>query len=501
MNIDKEILDNCQVRLTVTVEPERLRREMMEAARRIGQQVVIPGFRRGKVPYHIVLQRFGEAAILEEALEPLTQEVYREALEAAEITPYAPGTLDDVQQDPLVLTFTVPLPPEIDLGAYRDMRIDYHSEEISARDVEEALSDLRDQHGTMEAVERTIQMGDAALLDILATLVEKPADAETEPEAGEEEKDNVWLDRKGVRVKIAEDATYPVPGFPAQVVGMQKGEQRSFDISLAADDEEIYEDLRGKTLHFEVTCHEVFEHTLPELDDELARMVGDFESLDDLRTAIREQLEKQALDAADQDYYEQIISSLLNGIVSIKYPPFMLEEQIDEMIKGFDSTLHRAGLNVDEYLRLQNMTMEQLREDFREEAERDLKKAMILGKVISEEKLTVSEEEIDAYLLELAESLGGAETLAQNLKKSMRSEVENRLLARKGVRRLIEIARGEAPEISTEESAAEEAPAAEAAEEQAADQMPLEESTSSTAPHADPAEDSVAGTEGMADRE
>ncbi|GAB4469627.1 MAG: trigger factor [Anaerolineae bacterium] len=497
MNIDKEVLDNCQVRLTVTVEPERLREEMMKAARRIGQQVVIPGFRRGKVPYHVLLQRFGEAAILEEALEPLTQEVYSEALEAAEITPYAPGTLDDVQQDPLVLTFTVPLPPEIDLGSYRDLRIEYQQKEITDAEVEEALSNVRDQQGTMEAIERPVEMGDVVLLDILAVRAARPAEAESD----EEGEDDIWLDRKGVRVKIAEDATYPVPGFPAQVVGMQAGEQRSFDISFAEDDEEIDESLRGQTLHFEVTCHTVFEHTLPELDDDLARAVGDFETLDDLRKAIRQELENGVVEEAEQDYYDQIMSSLLGGIVSIKYPPFMLEEQIDEMIDNLKATLGRAGLNVEEYLRLQNMTMEQLREDFREEAERDLKKALILGKLIGEEKLTISEEEIDAYLLEMARALGGDETLAENLKKSMRTDVEGRLLARKGVRRLIAIAKGEAPEIGAQESAAEEAPAAEAAEDAPAEEpaaeaeapeIGAEESAAEEAPVAEAAEDAPA---------
>ncbi len=445
LQIQTEILEDHQAKLTVTVEPERLQQEMQAAARRIAREVNIPGFRRGKAPYHIIRQYFGEESILEEALDSLGQAVYKEALQESQIKPYGPGVMTDFSRDSLTMTFLVPLMPEVDLGNYREVRVPFESPTVTDEDVEEILSNLREQSAELNPVDRPIEMGTVALLDIVGTLV-RPTEA-----AEGEEKPAVWLSRKGVRVKIAEDASYPVPGFPAHVVGMAAGDTRAFEISFVADDEEVSETLRGKTLHFEVRCEQVYEHNLPELNDEFAQSVGEFEGLEDLRKAIRTQLEEEAKHKARDLYLEKALEAL-RSVATLRYPSLMVEEWVDNNLEELTSTLRNEGLSLEEYLRLNNLTLEQLRDRMRLQARQQIEHALLLEELADAEQISVSDEEVQDEIRTMALGFGARAPMAirEFSQPPIQSRIGNRLRREKVIERLIQIARGEAPEISAE---------------------------------------------------
>lgn len=444
--VQTEFLEDRQARLTVSVEPERVQQEMHEAARRIARQVNIPGFRKGKAPYRVIEQFYGEEAILEEALDPLGQAVYQEALEQSNLEPYAPGMLSDFTRDPFVMTFTVPLIPEVDLGNYRDVRVPFEAEVIGETEVEAALRELQEQNAALEPVERPIEMGSVAILDVVGTLVRPDTDE------ANVEKPGVWLNRADVRVKIAEDATYPVPGFPQRVVGMAEDDERSFDISFGAEDEEVAETLRGKTLHFEVKCHQVYQHTLPVLDDTFAQSQGDFQTLDDLRSDIRARLQRAAEERAKEQYADRVLAMLLESFVSVSYPPIMVEEQIDDLLEDFEDTLRRQGLSLEEYRRMSGQSDGSLRDELRERATRQVERALTLGKLSEAEHLAVSDTEIDDEIQTMMLSFGAEAGLVQQFLSApeMRRRIASRLLAEKTVERLVLIARGEAPEIGAD---------------------------------------------------
>lgn len=445
LQIQTEIQEDHQAKLTVTVEPERLQREMQAAARRIAREVNIPGFRRGKAPYHIIRQYIGEETILEEALDSLGQAVYKEALQESQIKPYGPGVMTDFSRDTLTMTFLVPLMPEVELGNYREVRVPFEPPVVTDEDVERILGDMREQSAELNPVDHPIEMGNVALLDIVGTLV-RPAEA-----AAGEEKPAVWLNRKGVRVKIAEDASYPVPGFPAHVVGMAAGDTRSFDISFAADDEEISETLRGKTLHFEVRCEQVYEHNLPELNDEFAQNVGEFEGLEDLRKAVRAQLEEEAEQTTRRLYLEKVLEALRSA-ATLRYPSLMVEEWVDDNIEELTNTLRAEGLTLEEYLRLNSLTLEQLRDRMRVEAQHQIEQALLLEEIADAEQITVSDEEVQDEIRTMALSFGARANMAIRTfsQPSIQSRISNRLRREKAIERLILIARGEAPQIGAE---------------------------------------------------
>lgn len=372
-----------------------------------------------------------------------------------------------------MLTFIVPLAPEVELGTYRDVRLPFEAEEVKAEDVENTLDSIREQQATMEPVERALAIGDVAMMDIVGTLVREDEEASLEEDEPAEERNDTWLARKGVRVKVSDDSTYPVPGFVQHVVGLSKTEQKEFDITFAEDDEDISETLRGKTLHFDVTCDEVFEYDLPEVDDELAQSIGDHDSLDELKQAIEKDLQEQLNTTAESEYFDKIVEHLLDGIVEIKYPPAMLEDQIDDLIEDFSQDLSRQGLKLEDYMKLQNVDEAQLREDMRENAARQLQRALILGEIIGEERLKVSDEDIDDQIDTMVLSFGTDAGLAKQVFSSEQSKrtIASQLLAEKAVNRLVLIAKGEAPEI--EEDDGEEAEAAESLSEEET----IEEST------------------------
>lgn len=448
LEVQTEILPDRQARLVVNVEPERLQRAMHEAGHRIAKKLNIPGFRRGKAPFNVIMRYVGEGALLEEALDPLGQDVYQEALDVAGVEPYAPGALVDFTREPPTMTFTVPLQPEMDLGNYRDLRVPFETPEIDESDVDAALKQLREDQATLEPVERPLQMGDVALMDIHGSL--DHADVHVgQPEAHEHE--HLLIDRHDARVLITEDATFPVPGFPERVVGIEAGQQRAFDIAMP-DDADYDEDVRGKTLHFEVVCKEVYQRDVAELNDEFAQSVGEYDTLESLRAQLRTQLEDVSRQRAENQYLD-VLFKQLEPAATVIYPQIMLDERIDELIEDLDRRLRERGLNVDEYLKLNNLAKEQLRDDFREEAARSLKRALILTKLVELENLKVSDEEIDDEVNTMLLSFGAQAAIAKQLfsSREARRTISSRLISEKATRRLIDIARGIAPEPGTDE--------------------------------------------------
>jgi trigger factor len=474
VTVQTEILENRQAKLVAEVNDEMVAREMQLAARRIAKHVNIPGYRKGKAPYRIIRQYYGDDVIFDEALDNLGQDVYKVALQQSEIEPYAPGVLAEIDRDPVVMTFIVPLVPLVDLGSYRELRLPYEAPTVDEEAVDRALEDLRQQAATLDPAERPIEMNDVVMLDIVGTVV-RDADDSGE-DAGADP--NTWVNRADVRIRIAEDATYPVPGFSQHVVGMAAEEERQFDMSFDQENTDIAEPLRGKTLHFVVKCNAVYQHNVPELNDELAKDIGEeYETLDLLRVEVRRQLETSAEQAAREKYVTAILDHLVAEVVKIEYPPVMEEEQLDRMIEDLESNLRQQRMNLEDYMKLQNLTEEKLREDFREEAIRLVKRGLVLGEVVEAEKLKVSDAEIEKEIDDTAEPYGENAAIIRQLFDTPRARLSmfNRLLSNKALDRLVLIARGEAPEPGDDTEPEDTEAVSEAGDDSDSDQTEMDE--------------------------
>ena len=430
MEITTETLENRQLRLTIELDAERSEKAMRRAARQIARQVNIPGFRKGKAPYKLILQRYGEDTIRREAAEMVVEEVYREALEQEEIVAHAPGTLDRVDLDPITFEFVISLPPTVELGDYREYRLKPRKVKVEKEEVRQALEEIRDQNAVLELVERPAAMEDGIVIDLVGRTTE-----------GVE-----FLNIDDLRLLLEATSTSPAPGFAQAIVGMEAGDERSFTLTLPADFPE--EKYRGQEAEFTVRVKEVYDSTLPDLDDDLARTVGNYDSFKELEAHVRDQLQQAAQDKADEEYATQVLEAIIEQ-AQAEYPPVMIEKTLDDMVEEVERAVKReARLSLDDYLRFQGKTMEELREELEPGAAARIKRALVLGEVVVQEGLAVDESEIGARIEEVSAPWGAR---ADEVRSSLRSDegqraVRNRLLTNKAVQRLVAIAKGKAPE-------------------------------------------------------
>lgn len=436
MKITTESLENRQLLLTIEMSEKRAQQARKQVARRISREVNVPGFRKGKAPYSVIVQRFGEETVLQEIANFLADEVYRKALEQEKIEPYNVGVLEDVTHDPLTFTFTVPLRPTVDLGDYRDYRLDPPKVEVSAEALQQALEDIREQNAILTPLERPAALGDVVMMDFVGWTAD-----------GEE-----FLEEDDLHVLLGDEQDEPAPGFHEAIVGMEEGEERTFTLTLPDDFPE--EELQGQEVEFDVNLTAVYERFLPGLDDDLARTVGSFDTFEELKEQVRNQLLEEAQRKADSEYASQVLEAILEQ-TQVEYPPVALREAVDDAVENYEQAVKsQLRLSLDDYLRILGQTLEELREELEPGAATTLKRALMLGEVIRLEEIDVDEEEIDAQIDEISAAWGSrADAIRVSLDTDPgRQELHNRLLGNKAVQRLVAIAKGEAPEPAPAEA-------------------------------------------------
>jgi trigger factor len=426
LKVTAERLENCQVELTIEVDEARVEQELRRVARRVSKGRRIPGFRPGRVPYDAVLRFFGKDALYREVLEDLGQAVFKEALEEEGIEPFAQAELMDIQLEPMVLKMVVPVAPIVELGDYRQLRLIPPEVTVSDEEVEAALKRIQAQHSQWQPVERPAQLDDQVIVDIEST-------AEGE----------VVLSNQEQALLLRAESSYPLPGFNEQIVGMVIGEDREFDLTYPENFPN--EELAGKESHFKVHLHDLKELVLSELDDDLAKTVGDFETLDDLKAKVRETLQAEAEREAESRFASEALTATVER-GRIEFPPVLLERELDSLLEEQDRvSRQQEGLTLDNWLEINKKSKEEYRDELRPRAVERLKRGLALGKVVELEGITAEEEEVEAEIERMSSAFGEQADKARDVFSSpdnMRS-IASDLLTSKALQRLIAIARGE----------------------------------------------------------
>ena len=460
MKIEKELLEDHQMQLTVEVEAERMEASKRRAAKQIAKRGKIPGFRPGKAPYNVIVQNYGEAAIVEQAMDILVDELYPEILEKEDIKPAAAGSLEKIEElDPPKLIFKIPLAPEIDLGDYRSIRLPYKFSAPGKKELETALDEFRRMYATTETVERAVEMDDYVLVDVKGERA-KPKDDEDRSAA---------LSRNGYALVVRKDTRdddWPYPGFSKELVGMKPGDSKTVKHKYPKDDPD--ESLQGVTVNFAVTMKTVRAMNLPELDDELAKSTGQYETLDELKEALKKDLEARAKDEYDDEYFIELIDKVKAG-ATIKYPPQVVEHEAEHVIEDLGQRLSQQGLELETYFKMQQTTQEKF---FEEEAKpvaiKRLERSLILDQLARDEKIEVKEEDLQSEFgqtltemqyqgLDLNKVRGGKQG-QQQVAEAIAMQSANRLVTRRTLERIKAIATGEFKEddlASDEEQPAE----------------------------------------------
>jgi len=433
VKVTNEKIENSQAFLTIEMGPAEMEKSMEESYQRLVKKTRIPGFRKGKAPRPVLERHIGKESLLEDALDNLVPEAYAKAVKKQKIEAFAQPHIEITQTDPLIFKATVPLTPEIKLG-------DYHLIQVAPEDVVEvtednvsaAIEQLRHQHATWEPVERQVDFDDLVILDIESHIEDKP-----------------FIDQKGVQYQVRRNSSFPVPGFAEQLLGMKKDEEREFKLQLPPDYPRS--ELAGKEPLFKVKLAEIKQERLPELNDEFAREVNpSLETLDSLREKATSVLRLEAERKARVDFEERAIEAVVDT-AQVEFPPILVEAEIERLI---DQRLQRWQMSregLEEYLKRINKTEKELREELHPLATKRVTQSLVLGRVAEEEKIEVSDSEIDTEIESMTKGdVQNKDGLQKYLNTPQsREQLEQILITRKTIQRLVEIAKGSTAEAKT----------------------------------------------------
>ena len=394
---DGAIKDSATKReIQVEIPVEDVARQTDSLIQKYQKVARIPGFRRGHVPASIIRQRFSEE-IKTDMVEALVPRFFRQEAERLSLHPVSQPRVTDLHLhdgEPLRFKAAFEVLPEIKLQGYKELRADKPEIAVSEADVEQAFADLRERHASFNPVEgRALADGDFAQVSLDGHPKAEPASGEGKPGEGKPaEGQPVHMDE--VLVEIAGKNT--MPEFTEHLRGTNPGDERTFDVSYPEDTQD--KRLAGKTFSYAVKVQAIKQKSLPELNDEFAKQLGQFQTMDDVRKAIREQMEAERKHEAEHAAKEKLVGELIQRN-DFEVPDSLIEQQIDIRLERGLRALAAQGLTAEQ---MKKMDLNRLRVGQREQAIHDVKAALLLERVAEEENVQVSDEEVNRELEALA---------------------------------------------------------------------------------------------------
>ena len=426
MKVTNEKTENSQVFLSIEMEAAEMEEALEKSYRRLVKKANIPGFRKGKAPRDLLERYLGKESLIEDALNKMIPEAYERALKEQEIDAFAQPHIEVTQTDPVIFKATVPVRPTVTLGDYHSIKVAPEPVELTEDNINAVIDRLQHQQATWEPVERPVAFDDLVVLDIESSIEEEP-----------------FLNRKGFQYWVRRDIPLPAPGFAEQLPEMKKDEDKEFKLQISSDYPQS--EMAGKELRFKVTVTEIKEEKLPELNDELAKQINpEFETVAMLREKVSAELKQQAEEKAKIDFEERVIQEVVD-LAQVEFPPILVEMETDRLINEQSRRLQMSGHRLEEYLNGINKTEEELREELKPRANKRITDSLVLEKVSEEEKIEISDAEIDAEIEEMLKDAGeNTDELRKYLNTPQSKEsIKQILVTRKTVQRLVEIAKGE----------------------------------------------------------
>jgi trigger factor len=448
-------LEDHRVSMIVTLEQSQMEAAKHRAARKISERKTVPGFRPGKAPYDVVIRTFGESVIVEEAVDLLLDEIYPKALDESKLEPGASGSLEkmeDLDKEPK-FTFIVPLAPKVELGDYHSIRVPYDWKEPGEDEVEKSLQEMRQMYAKTETVQRPIQLGDFVLIDLKGR------------KAKETEETAPVVDRKNFPVFIRTDEKadeWPYVGFSNDLIGASPDEEKTVSHKFPKDHTD--ESLKGHSIKFTATIKMVRSSILPEVNDDFAKQLGPFETVQALRDTLKADLASRSKDEYDDAFYGQVMDAV-KAMTVIKYPPQAVDHEAEHVLEDIKSRLAKQGMDLTAYLKSRNLEQEQfIADEVRPTAIKRLERTLLMDAIAGSEKIEVSKEQLDSSFQKTIYDMAGSEDFQKYMKgknkppkqlmEALTMESANRAYVQLTLERLKAIATGEfsasTPETSSE---------------------------------------------------
>ncbi|HED24692.1 MAG TPA: trigger factor [Firmicutes bacterium] len=383
-----ETIEKNKVKLEIEVASPDVDTALAKAYRKVVRQVNLPGFRKGKVPRRILESRFGPEILHEEALELLVPPAYEEVLNETDISPIGQPDFELIQIEegkPLLFNAVVEVLPPVELGEYKGVEVEQEEASVDEIQVDQHLFMLREQNARLIPKEEgEAEEGDLLTIDFKGFIDGEPF------EGGEAEGYSLEL---GSKIFI--------PGFEEQLVGASPEEER--EVKVTFPDKYSKEELAGKEAFFKVTVKQIKKKHLPELDDEFAKEVSDFDTLEEMKDDLREKLLNNAREESKARMEEALIGKIAEK-AEVDLPQTLVERQLDRLIGEFENYLRYQGMAMDQFLELAGKKIEELREERREEAERRTRINLVLDAIAKKEGIDVEDSELDDKIASIAES-------------------------------------------------------------------------------------------------
>jgi trigger factor len=404
MNVKVESTEKNTALLEIELEEEKFKEGLQKSYLQNKGKFSVPGFRKGKVPMNIVVNYYGIEVLYEDAFNIVFPDAYDEAVREKGLEPVDKPEIDIKQIEngkTLIFTAKVTVKPEVKLGDYKGIKIKKQKVSVAKEDVDKEIAQIQKRNARILTAEegRQIQKDDTAVIDYEGFVGEKAFDG-----------------GKGEDHELTIGSGQFIPGFEDQLTGAKKGE--SVDVKVTFPKDYHSEDLAGKEALFKVKIKEVKISQIPLLDDEFAKDVSEFDTLEEYKKDMKAKLEKKEEERIDNEYNTEAIRTV-SANAEIDVPPVMVEDQIDDIIKEFAMTLRYQGLDLEQYYKATGSDEKAFRESLRERAEREVRNRLTIEKISKVEKIEPSEEALEKEIEEMA---AGYKQKPEDLKKKLREE-------------------------------------------------------------------------------
>lgn len=423
MNVTKKDLEKSQIELNVELTNEEFKPYITEGTKKVSEETEVEGFRPGKAPYDVLAQKVGEMAILEKAARLAVNATVDQAIsENLESQPVGQPRVDITQlapNEPVQYKVVVAMLPEVTLGEYKDLDVEPEQVEVTDKEVEDTLENLKERQATEKSVDRAVQEGDKIVVDIDMYQNDVPV------EGGQSRDTTIIVGQKNL-----------VPGFDDELIGAKKNEERKF--TLTYPEEHHQKNLAGQNVDFKVVTKEIYERELPEINDEFAQKMG-VNTLEELKKMIKDSLASQKQEEAQQKTESKLVDKVIENSQFGEIPDILANNEAETMMNEMEQTVQNQGGTFEDYLSSIGKSKQQLMLDLTPDAIKRVKSALVIREIANQANIEVTEEEVDQKQNELLEQYKGYEKVEERVKQdSYRQYLQNIIANRKVIDKLKE---------------------------------------------------------------
>ncbi len=387
MSLKVETLEKNMVKLTIEVSAEELENALQAAYMKQRKNIAVPGFRKGKVPRQMIEKMYGPEIFYEDAANALIPDAYAKAYDESELEIVSQPSVDVVQLkkgEPFIFTAEVAVKPEVTLGEYKGLKVDKISNRVTAKEVDAKLEEEQKKNArTISVDDRAVADGDEVILDYEGFV-----------------NGVAFAGGKGENQSLVIGSGSFIPGFEEQLIGAEL--EKEVEVNVTFPTEYHAEDLAGKEAVFKCTVHEIKVKELPELDDDFAAEVSEFDTLDEYKNDIKAKIKEQKISEGKRKQEDQAVEAAVAN-ATMEIPEAMLDTQVSQMLQDFAYRMQQQGLTMEQYMQFTGTTAEQLRTEMAPQAETRIRTRLVLEAIAKAENIEITEEKFDEELAKMAE--------------------------------------------------------------------------------------------------